>query len=139
MPRPPQQAKDLFLEALDRPPDARAAFLDEACGDDAALREEVESLLRYHEAPEAETDRHPVFAPGEVFAGRYRMVERIGSGGMGDVWRADDLVLDTPVALKVIMSATREAREGIVRGSASPARSPIRQCVACSMSARAAA
>ena len=54
-----------------------------------------------------------VFAPGEVFAGRYRMVERIGSGGMGDVWRADDLVLETEVALKVIQSASPAARERI--------------------------
>jgi eukaryotic-like serine/threonine-protein kinase len=116
MPPSPQRAKDLFLEALDRPPDARAAFLKDACGDDAALREEVESLLQFHEAPEASADdHHPVFAPGEVFANRYRMVERIGSGGMGDVWRADDLVLDTPVALKVIQSAAPEARERIVR------------------------
>ena len=37
-----------------------------------------------------------------MFAGRYRMVARIGRGGMGDVWRADDMVLDTPVALKLI-------------------------------------
>ena len=115
MPRSPQRAKDLFLEALDRPPDARTAFLDQACGDDAGLRQEVESLLRFHDEPAAVSEQHPAFASGEVFANRYRMIERIGSGGMGDVWRADDLVLDTPVALKVILSATPEAREGIVR------------------------
>ena len=85
------------------------------------LRKEVESLLLFHDVPQTagddrvSDDGHPVFAPGEVFAKRYRMVERIGSGGMGDVWRADDLVLDTPVALKVIESATAEARERIVR------------------------
>ena len=121
MPGSPQRAKELFLEALDRPPDARAAFLTEVCGDDAALRAEVESLLQFHDVPQAALDRSDedreavLFAPGEVFAGRYRMVERIGSGGMGDVWRADDLVLDTPVALKVIESATPEARERILR------------------------
>jgi serine/threonine-protein kinase len=54
-----------------------------------------------------------MFVPGEVFADRYRMIERIGSGGMGDVWRADDLVLDTPVALKVIEAASPAAREQI--------------------------
>ena len=116
-----QRAKDVFLEALGRPPDARAAFLTEACGDDAVLRKDVESLLQFHDAPQTAgddrigDDGHPVFAPGEVFAKRYRMVERIGSGGMGDVWRADDLVLDTPVALKVIESGTPEARERIFR------------------------
>jgi len=47
------------------------------------------------------TDPDP-FAPGDVFAGRYRMVARLGQGGMGDVWRADDLVLSMPVALKLL-------------------------------------
>jgi tetratricopeptide (TPR) repeat protein len=42
------------------------------------------------------------FAPGDVFAARYRMVARLGHGGMGDVWRADDLVLAMPVALKLL-------------------------------------
>jgi eukaryotic-like serine/threonine-protein kinase len=115
----PKQAKDLFLAALDRPFDERDAFLTEVCGDDAALRDEVESLLRFHDAanpvaPErGASGEHPVFTPGEVFAGRYRMVERIGRGGMGDVWRATDLVLNTEVALKVIESASLAARERI--------------------------
>jgi tetratricopeptide (TPR) repeat protein len=118
----PQRAKDLFLAALDRPPEARAAYLREVCGGDTALRSEVESLLQFHEA--ANPDEavrygidlpHVVFAPGEVFAGRYRMVERLGTGGMGDVWRAEDLVLETEVALKVIQSASPSARERIFR------------------------
>jgi Flp pilus assembly protein TadD len=54
------------------------------------------------------------FTPGELFAGRYRMIARIGRGGMADVWRADDLVLATPVALKVIYSRAAEDRERIL-------------------------
>ncbi len=54
------------------------------------------------------------FLPGSVFAGRYRMVTRIGRGGMGEVWRADDLVLQTPVALKWIYSTSTTARSHIV-------------------------
>ena len=49
-----------------------------------------------------------------MFAGRYRMIARIGRGGMGDVWRADDLVLETPVALKLIDSTGPAARARIL-------------------------
>jgi len=112
-----RRAKDVFLAALDRPAADRAAFLAEACGGDAGVRQEVESLLAFHDEQEGAEPPGPtgaLFAPGEVFAGRYRMIARIGRGGMGDVWRADDLVLGTAVALKLIDSTGFEARERIL-------------------------
>jgi tetratricopeptide (TPR) repeat protein len=115
-----QRAKAVFLEVLSRPPAERAAALVEACGDDAALRQEVESLLSFHEEEEgvepalARDPEELPFAPGEVFAGRYRMITRIGRGGMGDVWRADDLTLGTAVALKLISLAGPGGRERIL-------------------------
>ena len=115
------RAKELFLGALALPAGERSAYLASACGGDEALRKEVESLLEFHHegasdggslsAPGTHTpsgkDR---FAAGHVFANRYRMITRIGRGGMGEVWRADDLVLDTPVALKLIQFADADAR-----------------------------
>src|SRR3954470_24174182 len=104
-----QRAKDLFIAALDRPAAERPAFVSEVCAGDAALQHEVESLLEFHQESTAASEGGEVpgrsedtFAPGDVFAGRYRMIARIGRGGMGDVWQADDLVLKTTVALKFI-------------------------------------
>jgi serine/threonine-protein kinase len=119
-----QHAKDVFLEALARPANEREAFVAQACGTDRVLREEVNSLLAFHSEHNSEDDgsgSRPAatpshagaampFVPGDVFAGRYRMITRIGRGGMGDVWRADDLILETPVALKLIQGRGEEAR-----------------------------
>src|SRR5687767_4919273 len=123
MPSLHERAKDLFLAALSHSPADRQARLAEACAGDEELRREVESLLAFHDEdqaeggsaiagssvdrPKSETRPHTgpaAFGPGDVFAGRYRMVTRIGRGGMGDVWRADDLVLQTAVALKLLHS-----------------------------------
>ena len=66
------------------------------------------SALR-REAPDAAR-----FVPGYVLAGRYRMIARLGTGAMGEVWRADDLLLGTPVALKLIHSADADSRAHIL-------------------------
>ncbi len=67
------------------------------------------------QVPQAQDRSEDGFVPGTVFAGRYRMVTRVGRGGMGEVWRADDLVLRTPVALKLVYSTSPGARERLLR------------------------
>lgn len=110
-----QRINDLFDAALEQPLDKRAEFLREACGKDAALLAEVESLLA-HSATEGHWARSIVpqiagqFASrgaddliGEVL-GAYRITGRIGAGGMGVVYegeRADEQI-QKRVALKII-------------------------------------
>ena len=105
---------DYFLRALDLPPAERAAFLDEIGREDPALRQRLERLLR---AQSAATDgflHDPVInraelspAPVEEQPGdqidRYTLVRRIGEGGCGVVWLADQTEpVRRQVALKVI-------------------------------------
>src|SRR5436189_2009480 len=114
-----ERAGEVLLAALSRPVAERDAFLVAACRGDQELLREVGSLFMFHEgegAAEVEpfADRAD-FAAGDVFAGRYRMIARIGRGGKGDVWRADDLVLGAPVALRLMHSAGPSDRSRILR------------------------
>src|SRR3954451_1112381 len=89
----------LFAQAIEiESPEARAAFLDQACGSDPECRREVEKLVSDHfrageflERPAAHivaTVEEPLReAPGTVL-GPYKLLQQIGEGGMGTVWMA---------------------------------------------------
>ena len=124
-----QRAMQLFEQAVELAEGERAEFLDQVCAGDAELRAYVDSLifdlrqsggfleqdpLSEHAAVEGQEDNplsalssiNEMLQPGDVLCNRYRIVERIGLGGMGSVYRATDVRLDRDVAIKALHQAT---------------------------------
>ena len=144
MPVEPDTIKKLFVEATEKAtPAERAAFLDEACAGDAALRRRVEALLLAHDQPHRLLDQPAVEhlgdcpptepgAEGEALAflappqnpgslgrlGHYEVFKVIGRGGMGIVLQAFDEKLQRVVAIKVLaphLATSGPARQRFVR------------------------
>jgi len=103
------QVKTIFDVALEVSSSSRSAWLQQACGGDASLLEEVNHLLRYHDAaasflPDESGPRvsAPTFAEGVVLADRFEVIRLIGTGGMGEVYEVADRTIGEHFALKTI-------------------------------------
>ena len=115
-----EHVKDLLHQALQLGPEQRARFLSDACSSDAALRAELESLLSAEAGLRSSFMQSPFLADepgqypnrfgaagtlegGETFAQHFRLVRRLGEGGMGQVWLAEQTSpVRRQVAIKLI-------------------------------------
>jgi serine/threonine-protein kinase len=117
-----ERIEALFFDALERPAADRAAFLDVACAEAPALRQEVDAMLAAHD-DEAGMRLERVFLgerrgaddtagePGARF-GAWRLERLLGRGGMGEVWlaRRADGTYEMSAAVKVVRPGWRAAQ-----------------------------
>ena len=111
-----ERLKEIFHAARELEPGQRTAFLDESCGNDRELRREIDALLKSAGDADGFIDNTPAALAAEAFGGvevpnavgrtigQYKLIERIGIGGMGEVYLAEraDQQFTMQVAIKLI-------------------------------------
>jgi eukaryotic-like serine/threonine-protein kinase len=115
-----RQIEELVKSALERPRGERSAFLDEACAGDAGIRAEVDAFLQFQDEASQFIEQGALHVAAETLLRGsglsfpqqiegYEIISRIGVGGMGEVYLAQDAKLRRKVALKLVRAGLDSA------------------------------
>ena len=126
-----QRIEELYHSAVEMPDEQRNSFLEEACRGDHSLVEEVESLLKHGATPHSLLDKPAIAVLAKAIAvdenqpsaprlegktiSHYRVLKALGQGGMGMVYKAEDLKLRRHVALKFLPASLARDQQALQR------------------------